>query len=349
VVYLDRSPPFDPLPLYRNRLDSSWVNRLATLVGWGANLALSEDIQITEGFGVKRTGQAPILGSPTAADYDPDDPHPGMLIPAVREHYIKMDGRNPFPNACSGDSGGPIIVNQWGQDYVAGVASWTGPWCEDYAFYLRIDPYLPFLDEAYRRGGQLRIIPSLDCVDARPDGKLTAYFGYDNENGVSISVPYSSTRNHLPLDVTNERPTLFKPGNNRFQFGIDFTAGQTVIWRLNPPNGPLTEVRATASSPRCADSVNRRCARYCEASLASECADDFDTNWEECITSCTEGYEQFANTTCEDEWIDFLSCVASTPPALANWTCEPWNDQLPRATACDPFVSAALDCLYPPG
>lgn len=33
VVYLDRRPPFDPLPIYRNRLDSSWTNQMATLVG----------------------------------------------------------------------------------------------------------------------------------------------------------------------------------------------------------------------------------------------------------------------------------------------------------------------------
>jgi hypothetical protein len=346
VVFLDRKPPFDPLPLFRNRLDASWTNKLTTLVGWGANLALSEDTSYNEGFGIKRTGKSPILGTPTLADYGPGAPA-NLLTSTVRGHAVKIDGRNPYPNLCSGDSGGPILVNQWGQDYVAGVASRTGSWCENISIYTRIDPYLPFLDEAYRRGGQANLIPSLDCVDTRPNGKLAAYFGYKNDNGVSINIPYSATRNSLPLDVLNERPSLFKPGNNRFQFGIDFSPGQTVTWKLSPPNSPSTTVSASSTSPRCPDAKGRRCARYCEASLASACIGDFDTNWDECITACQEGYDQFVGP-CEPIWASFLACVASTPPALENWACYPWLDTLPQAVSCAPLVTEALECLYPP-
>lgn len=94
-------------------------------------------------------------------------------------------------------------------------------------------------------------MPSLDCVDSRSNRMLTAYFGYKNDNGVSNSVPYDNNKNYLPLDVTNQRPTPFMLGNNRFQVGIDFTAGQTVYGKLNPANNPVREVRATSSSPRC--------------------------------------------------------------------------------------------------
>jgi hypothetical protein len=348
VIYLDRKPPFDPLPLYRNRLDSSWLNQRATLVGWGASKALSRDIQENEGFGVKRTGQAPILGTPTLADYEPTAAEAPLLTPTVRGHNVKLNGKSPNANACSGDSGGPIIVSQFGQDYVAGVASRTGDWCEDLSFYARIDPYLPFLDEAYRSGGQAPLIPTLDCVDTRASGKLTAYFGYKNSNGIVVDIPYSSGKNYLPLDVGGERPTAFKPGDNRFQFGIDFNSNQTVYWKLSAPNGPTTELRATSSSPRCTDSVGRKCARYCEATLASECADNFDATWESCINPCMDGYKQWAGTGCESEWISFLNCVATTPAAAANWLCEPGFDTLPRASACDPLVEAALECLYPP-
>jgi hypothetical protein len=345
VVYLDRKPPFDPLPLFRNRLDGAWTGKLATLVGWGANRALSEDTQENEGFGIKRTGKAPIVGTPTLADYLPEPEDVPLLSATVRSHSVKLNGRAPNVNVCGGDSGGPIIVNQFGQDYVAGVASRTGPWCEDISIYTRIDPYLSFLDTAYRRGGQEKLVPSLDCVDTRPNGKLTAYFGYKNDNGVSITIPHGSA-NSLPLDVTGERPTVFEPGNNRFQVGIDFNPGQTVVWKLSPPNGPVTEVRANSASPRCGDTKGRRCARYCEATMAAECIDDFDADWQVCIDACFEGYKQWENQ-CEPEWIDYLECVASSPPDEEAWICVPFFDTLPRPAACDPFVEEALECLYP--
>lgn len=346
VVYLDRKLPFDPLPLFRNRLDAPWTNKQATLVGWGANKALSEDTSQNEGFGIKRTGKAGIVGTPTLADYEPTPEEVPLLNATVRGHNIKINGRAPNVNLCGGDSGGPLLVNQYGQDYVAGVASRTGPWCENLSLFTRIDPYLPFLDEAYRRGGQAPLLPSLDCVDSR-NGKLTAYFGYNNQNGVSISVPYGSS-NQLALDTKSERPTLFHPGNNRFAVGIDFNPGQTVTWRLSPPNSPTTQVTANASSPRCGDVKGRRCARYCEASLAAECIDEFDADWDSCITSCLDGYRQFENQ-CEGHWASFLACVASTPPPRSNWNCEtPFFDPLPPAVACSDYVTAALDCLYPP-
>lgn len=347
VVYLDRKLPFDPLPLFRNRLDASWTNKSATLVGWGANRALSEDTSSNEGFGIKRTGSARIVGTPTLADYEPEPSEVPLLTSTVRGHNLELNGAAPNVNLCSGDSGGPIIVNQYGQDYIAGVASRTGQWCESLSLFTRIDPYLPFLDEAYRRGGQAPLIPSLDCVDTRPNGKLAAYLGYNNQNGVSLSVPYGAL-NQLALDAQGERPALFHSGNNRFAAGVDFNPGQTVTWRLSPPNSPTTEVRATSASPRCADNKGRRCARYCEAELASECIGAFDANWDSCITSCLEGYRQFENQ-CEDEWGSFLACVAATPPAASNWSCDtPFFDPLPPATACNPLVSAAIDCLYPP-
>lgn len=343
VVYLDRKAPFDPLPIYRSRLDGSWTNQLGTLVGWGANQALSEDISETEGFGVKRTGKAPILGSPTLSEYDPDPEDVPLLNATVRSHIVKLGGTAPYANLCSGDSGGPLIVNRYGQDYVAGVASRTGPWCENASLYTRIDPYLPFLDAAYRRGGQAPLVPSLDCVDTWR-GKLIAYFGYQNDNGVSINLPYGSA-NYFPLDVEGERPTSFRPGRNRFQLGVDVNAGQTLYWKLSPPNSPVTEVRATTSSPACGASPERSCARYCQATLASECAGNFDADFRSCFNPCVDGYQQWAGTSCEDEWIAVLSCVADTPPAESNWACVPGRfEPLPRATACDALVSAAIDC-----
>jgi secreted trypsin-like serine protease len=343
VVYLDRKLPFDPLPLARFRIDQSWVGKKATLVGWGASKALSADIQTNEGIGVKRTGQAPILGTPTLADYHPEDPNPAMLDATAREHYLKLDGHAPYANGCAGDSGGPIILNQWGQDYIAGIASFTGLWCEDYSLYTRLDPYLPFLDEAYRRGGQAPLVPYVDCVDPRSNGKYVAYFGYKNDNGVSISVPYDSQKNALALDVAGERPTRYAPGDHPLAFGIDFAADQTVTWKLSPTNSPTTEVRATASTKRCPESNELLCLRNCEATVLSPCAADFLVDMDYCMFDCRSTYDWMAG--CETEWSQNLRCVGNTTPEPENWRCDLDLDYMPRPYACDDTLLAAFQCL----
>jgi secreted trypsin-like serine protease len=345
VVYLDRKPPFDPLPLYRNNLGASWIGKKATLVGWGALQALSADIQTNVGAGVKRTGQATILGTPTAADYHADDPNPAMLSATARSHYVKLDGHAPNANGCAGDSGGPIIVNAYGQDYVAGVASWTGLWCEDYSLYTRIDPYLPFLDEAYKRGGQDTVIPYLDCVYKPASGNATAYFGYKNNNGVGVSVPYDPNKNALALDVNNERPTLFAPGDKHFQFGIDFTQGQTVTWKLSPTNSPTTIVNATTSSTACVDDNNFKCVRACESIAGSSCAADFGVDYNGCMTDCAANYGFMTDFGCEAGWSAYLKCTAGTPPAAANWECGGDFYYQPTPVACDDLLIAAWGCI----
>jgi hypothetical protein len=81
--------------------------------------------------------------------------------------------------------------------------------------------------------------------------------------------------------------------------------------------------------------------------MASECIEEFNVDWQYCIDACQDGYRQWENA-CEDEWAEVLACVATTPPAEENWTCEPFSETPPRPPACDPYVIAALDCLYPP-
>ena len=91
-VYLDRKLPFDPLPLLRTPLAA---NRQVTISGWGANSTPTP----TTGAGgrVQRTGTSRTLGSPTAADYHPEDPNPGLLVPANLPNLLKLDGT--LPNA----------------------------------------------------------------------------------------------------------------------------------------------------------------------------------------------------------------------------------------------------------
>jgi hypothetical protein len=345
VVFLDRKPPFDPLPLYRSSVNAGVQ---VTVTGWGANSAPTP----TTGAGaqVQRTGKTVTLGSPTAADYHPDDPNPGMLDPAVRATVIKTDGHTPKSNPCFGDSGGPIILNQFGQDYIAGVGYWVGLSCEEYSLFNRISSFLPFFDLSYKRGGQDVLKPTFTCVTPNPSGSLTAIFGYQNDNGVGISIPQGS-KNVLARDTANLRPTRFDPGLHTFGFGVDFTAGQTVSWTLSPDNNPTTTVTATAGSTACsaAQSVDTGCILECRAQLRSGCAaaEEFDN----CSARCAEIGRSFVGTGCDDERVAYQNCVAGTAPGAANWTCQaaPQDSLLgpgPQSRLCAAQQDAYVGCVY---
>jgi hypothetical protein len=341
AIYLDRKPPFDPLPLGRFRLDNSWVGRQVTITGWGGDVATSGTT--TSGSRVQRTGLTHILGTPTAADYHPEDPNPGMLVDAVRQDVLKVDGHAPNSNGCFGDSGSPIIVNQFGQDYFAGVSYWTGLFCEDYSLYTRLDPFLPFLDAAYKKGGQETLIPNLECVAPNVAGTLTAYFGYNNKNGVGVTVPFGS-KNQLALDVNGFRNSLFNPGAHSFAFGVDFTTSQTLSYSLAPDNSPRTTLTVNRNSLRCgaaqADQVE--CGGVCRASLRSGCP---GLTFQACMSQCLDqvGFTNDVFPECIPQQQADDGCVARVPPGAANWVCSPFGF-LPTAPACAAADTALADC-----
>jgi hypothetical protein len=346
TVFLDRKPPFDPLPLYRNRVNSGVQ---ATITGWGSNSTPTPTTGA--GYGVQRTGRTITMGSPTAADYHPDDPNPGMLDAAVRQTVLKTNGAAPWSNGCFGDSGGPLILNVSGQDYVAGVGYWTGLSCEDYNLWTRVDSFLPFLDQSYKRGGQDVLKPTFACVTPNPQGSLTAIFGYQNDNGVGISVPYGS-KNASARDTANLRPTRFEPGVHAFAFGVDFTAGQTASWTFAPDNNPSVTVNATSTSPRCtaAQAVESGCVLQCRAQLRSACtrAEESDN----CVQFCSDIGHAIAEGApgCNDERVNWQNCVAATPPAAANWSCNAQDEfgifgKGPQSAICGAQQTAYTNCL----
>lgn len=338
VIYLDRKPPFDPLPLGRFRLDDSWIKRQVTISGWGGDVATSGTT--ATGARVQRTGVSTILGSPTAADYHPEDPNPGMLVPAVRQNVVKIDGHAPNSNDCFGDSGGPIIVNQFGQDYIAGVEYFGGLFCEDYSLYTRIDPFLPFFDQAYMRGGQATLIPNFDCVAPNVSGTLTAYFGYNNKNGVAITVPYGS-KNQLALDVSGFRNTIFTPGVHDFAFGVDFTNSQTLSYSLAPDNSPRTTLNVSRNSTRCgaAQTDSVECGDVCRATMRSGCS---GLTFQACMAACLDNVQFGRAVGCLAENQAYDACQARVAPGTANWTC--FDGFMPSPPSCDPILNDLLTC-----
>jgi len=345
VVYLDRKLPFDPVPLARFRLDNTWNNKQVTITGWGANSAPTP----TTGAGsrVQRTGKTKIVGTPTAADYHPEDPNPGMLDAAIRNATVKLDGHAPNANGCFGDSGGPIIVNQSGQDYFAGVSSWTGLSCEDYSLYTRIDPFLPFLDQAYKKGGQETLIPFLECVAPNPSGTYTAYFGYTNKNGVTVSVPYG-TKNVLAQDTVGWRPSQFKVGTQNFVFGADFAANQTLTYKLSPDNSPTTTLTVNKNSKACtaAQTPIVQCGNLCGAEIRSGCPDLLPL-MSNCISQCQSDQEFFNELVpaCSAAYATMNNCFAAVPPGQPqNWSCIEESVPVPT-TACQNEVNAFNTCF----
>ena len=349
VVYLDRKLPFDPLPLARFRLDRAWEGRPATISGWGGDQAPTPTT--TSGARVQRTGSTKIVGSPTAADYHPEDPNPGMLQASIRSTVLKTDGHAPNANACFGDSGGPLLVNQWGQDYIAGISYFVGLSCEDYGLYTRLDPFLPFLDAAYRKGGQAPLVPALDCVAANADGTLTAFFGYKNDNGVGVTVPLGA-KNSLPLDVHDYRTTLFAPGEHHFAFGVDFAPAQTLLYTLSPENSPTTTLRVTSSARRCgaADQPAALCGQSCRAQLASGCSGL--QAYGACIDGCVGFYDSFAEpASCLPLMDSWNACIAALSPDPTNWVC--FDESSPGAgdgfvdtPSCTPYIDEFFTCAF---
>jgi len=347
VVYLDRKLPFDPVPLARFRLDNTWVNKQVTISGWGSSDSSTQPFGPGTGGRVQRTGKSKLLGSPTAADYHPEDPNPGMLNATVRNNTVKLDGRAPNSNGCFGDSGGPIIVNQGGQDYFAGVSSWTGLSCEGYSLYTRLDPFLPFLDQAYKKGGQETLVPTLACVTPNPSGTYTAYFGYNNKNGVTVTVPYG-TKNQLAQDTLGWRPTQFLPGTKPFVFGVDFTASQTVTYKLSPDNSPTTTLTVNKNSKACgaADADNVECGNFCRATVRSGCPGLLPL-LNGCIAEClsTTQFIDEAVPGCSDEWSKYNICLGKVPPGQPqNWTCIDGSYPSPTS-ACLPELDALNECF----
>lgn len=348
VVYLDRKLPFDPLPLARFRLDSSWQGKTATISGWGANVATGP--ATATGARVQRTGTTRIAGSPSLSDYHPEDPNPGILQASIRSNILKIDGRAPNANACFGDSGGPLLVSQWGQTYIAGVEYFGGLYCEEYSLYTRLDAFLPFFDSAYRKGGQAPLVPSLDCVAPNADGSFTAFFGYKNDNGVAVTVPLGP-KNALALDTKKYRPTLFEPGQHRFAFGADFQANQTLVYTLSPDNSPTTTLRVDSRSKRCgvADQPAALCGQSCRAQLASGCTGL--PGYGACIDGCLGFYEIFSEPTeCKPLLDQWTSCVARQSPAPENWLCFEESspgaaDGFADAPGCQSFLDSFFSCI----
>lgn len=332
IVYLDRELPMKPLPIAPYRLRDNRIGELFEIVGYGASKAFSADIQDNEGGGIKRSGQVPFMGSPPQYP-KPDDPHPGLDLAEVRSALAMFNGADPWPNGCAGDSGGPVLDLRGRRQEVFGVASWTANYCEGFSYYTRLDPFLPYLVDSLRRAGWAPLKPTLDCVAEGENGQLTAYLGYDNQNGISLDVPLGR-RNSLPQDEGQIRPTHFKPGKQSWVFSIDFSTQEVLTYTLKGRVGAAHRLRVDASSPRCdpndtAFVLNNYCERAAEMACMQKdsCMVMMgDTSW--LLPECVPAYN------------DWLRCETQVPPE--EYDC---SMGYPYSMACMDFDMAIWTCM----
>jgi len=343
VLFLDRELPFDPIPLDLDHVNKR--DKVGKIVGWGGSKALTPDISQVEGAGVKRSATVKILGSPTADDYHADDPNPGMLDPNIRMNLLKTDGRAPHANTCAGDSGGPLLLQDHGHDVLSGVGFWTGLSCEDYAVFTRIDPFVDYFTAESKLNGDQPVVPRLECVEEASDGKLTARFGYKNDNDLTVNVPYGP-RNFFPRDFANARPSAFGPGDTPFAFKVPFGSSDKLSWVLAPKSGPVTTVVAKSSSPRCdPNDEHLLCGDTCSAQFKAECAQD-GLSFGRCVSDCVDQGGFFADYFgCGTEWNAYLKCTANVPPAASNWDCSfPGFPATPVSPNCDQELTDVYVC-----
>ncbi|MEP0860550.1 MAG: HEAT repeat domain-containing protein [Ignavibacterium sp.] len=74
--------------------------------------------------------------------------------------------------------------------------------------------------------------PVLECVRNNGDGTYTAYFGYKNDNTVSVYIPVGSKNKFTPTPQDRGQTRVFLPGRKYKVFTVNFN-GSNLVWTLN--------------------------------------------------------------------------------------------------------------------
>ena len=85
-----------------------------------------------------------------------------------------------------------------------------------------------------------KVSPVLECVHKVSDAQFVAYFGFNNTNNTTVSVPVGSNNLFNPEPAGRGQPVNFIPGRQVNVFSVPFN-GSNLVWKL-------TTSTATASS-----------------------------------------------------------------------------------------------------
>ena len=74
--------------------------------------------------------------------------------------------------------------------------------------------------------------PVLECVTNNGDGTYTAYFGYKNDNDISVYIPIGNRNKFTPNPQDRGQTRVFLPGRKYKVFTVLFN-GSNLVWTLN--------------------------------------------------------------------------------------------------------------------
>jgi len=74
--------------------------------------------------------------------------------------------------------------------------------------------------------------PVLECVTNNGDGTYTAFFGYKNDNNVSVYIPVGNKNKFTPTPQDRGQTRVFQPGRHYKVFTVNFN-GSNLVWTLN--------------------------------------------------------------------------------------------------------------------
>ena len=74
--------------------------------------------------------------------------------------------------------------------------------------------------------------PVLECVRNNGDGTYTAFFGYKNDNSVSVYIPVGNKNKFTPTPQDRGQTRVFEPGRHYKVFTVNFN-GSNLVWTLN--------------------------------------------------------------------------------------------------------------------
>lgn len=207
LVQLREPVPIAPIPIRPTPLASSDLGKPLRLVGWGITEEGGYD------SGIKRFAMSQVF------EYD--------------DEIVMIGG--PETNVCSGDSGGPALIDVNGQLQVLAVTSFVDPLCLEFGFGTRADTIAGWVEEtiaasAPMGGGFGETCESpLNCASnvcvsdsGRNFCSLTCTVPGDCPGGwACFATEDESTRVCAPLDPTNETSSAGDSSDPMGESGLD--------------------------------------------------------------------------------------------------------------------------------
>jgi len=115
---------------------------------------------------------------------------------------------------------------------------------------------LPFVQRVAEAQSGTTLVPLLECVENNGDGTYTAYFGYLNTTGSTITLEVGPKNMFVGGDKDRGQPTVFYPGEHLSEFTVTFDALDTLKWMVKADGDRRHQVEASATSESCTTTMS---------------------------------------------------------------------------------------------